>query len=474
MTIHLITFAAGNSNIKKAAHRLIKQSKTFFEIETRKIFTEEDLEDHDYINLFNEKIRKNNKGFGLWSWKPFLISKYFKKINDDDILIYLDAGFEINSKGHTRFKEYIEQVNIKGNLFFEIDHKYINWTKKNNLFELENFKNKNLILAGCLILKKNKANENILDEWLKICSHNQGELLCDPDNKLSQNPEFIEHRHDLSALSLVLYKNKHNKIKDETWNQYWFKLRNMPFLAMRSRDENTQLNEINKYYYFKRCKKNLKKYIKRSYKLLIFLIYEKFNNLTIKDVPSFRTNEEINWFIESIKKCNFYIEFGSGGTTIQAAKHNVKMISIESDRYFQKNIIRTLKKLKIYDENKQTFVYRNIGVTKEWGYPLFKKFSSEYSRIDDILVHNIYPDLILIDGRYRVACVINILINFSNIKNEVILAVDDYKDRNHYHILEKFINVKQYIDDIAIFNLSNINCENELEKYLQIYRGDPR
>ena len=47
----------------------------------------------------------------------------------------------------------------------------------------------------------------------------------------------------------------------------------------------------------------------------------------------------------------------------------------------------------------------------------------------------IFPDVILIDGRFRVACVLESLINLGD--HECIFMIDDYSDRLDYHILEE-------------------------------------
>jgi hypothetical protein len=304
------------------------QSKSFEDINERVVFSEKDLIDNIYIKNFSENIRKSKKGYGYWSWKPYLVKKYFDEIKDNDILIYLDAGCEINSKGKKRFKQYIEQVNAYDFLFFEMQHHYYKWTKNINLFELEKFKYNKLIVAGCFMLKKNQKTKYFVEEWLQICTYNHGEPLADPLEIEIQHPEFNAHRHDLSALSLTVYKNDCYRIKDETWNQYWYKLKDMPFLAMRTRDGFTQLSEINKYYLLKQTRNYIKFYFRKILSTLKFLIVQRIYGFEIDCKPSFRNKEEIEWFIESIKNCNFYLEFGSGGTTFVAAQEHKKFISI--------------------------------------------------------------------------------------------------------------------------------------------------
>ena len=66
----------------------------------------------------------------------------------------------------------------------------------------------------------------------------------------------------------------------------------------------------------------------------------------------------------------------------------------------------------------------------EYSYPLFKnkKLIKNYvETIDKYFRRNVYPDFILIDGRFRVACCLNFL-KFINKKNfNPIILLDDFK-----------------------------------------------
>jgi len=52
------------------------------------------------------------------------------------------------------------------------------------------------------------------------------------------------------------------------------------------------------------------------------------------------------------------------------------------------------------------------------------------------------PDLILVDGRFRIACCLNLL-NKIHIKKKFIIILDDYKKRKEYHYLNKFFEIKK-------------------------------
>ena len=76
-------------------------------------------------------------------------------------------------------------------------------------------------------------------------------------------------------------------------------------------------------------------------------------------------------------------------------------------------------------------------------------------------------DTIFIDGRYRVACALNALINFPKVKKFII---HDYTNRPQYHILEKFFIRKDEVETLAILSpLTSIDID-KIKNYLHTYK----
>ena len=117
--ITLLSF--GTKNLIKSASRLRKQAKNFKIYDNVKIFNEDDILSDDKKILQIKNLSKNSKGYGFWFWKPFLILKHIKELNEGDILHYMDLGCHLNPRGIKRFKQYIDIVNraSKGILAFQ-------------------------------------------------------------------------------------------------------------------------------------------------------------------------------------------------------------------------------------------------------------------------------------------------------------------------------------------------------------------
>ncbi len=67
----------------------------------------------------------------------------------------------------------------------------------------------------------------------------------------------------------------------------------------------------------------------------------------------------------------------------------------------------------------------------------------------------IIPDLILVDGRYRNLCGLYLYNFFKNKNVQFKIIFDDYIDRKHHHILEKFFDIKKFERFGIATNLKN-------------------
>ena len=64
----------------------------------------------EFRNKFKDKLIFGSKGFGYWCWKPDIILNILNKINNDDCLLYLDAGCHLNINGKKRLPKNIEII----------------------------------------------------------------------------------------------------------------------------------------------------------------------------------------------------------------------------------------------------------------------------------------------------------------------------------------------------------------------------
>jgi hypothetical protein len=177
-----------------------------------------------------------------------------------------------------------------------------------------------------------------------------------------------------------------------------------------------------------------------------------------------------------------YLEFGLGGSTCLACnfKNIKKLYSVEASEKW----IHKLKKIstiaKYVAQQTLTINYVDInGEDDNWSYP--KDHSKQYnwtyyynpwSKIS-LLPEPFVPDFILIDGRFRVACVLNCIYNLAE-KTQPLIAIHDYPLRPHYHIVEQFLDVVEYSYTLYIFKIKLDVDLHKVKQAMSKYENDTR
>jgi hypothetical protein len=208
MSIHFCTF--GSSGYEKALDRINRQATESNFFSTIDLYNETNTPG---INLHNQFINKNKRGYGYWLWKPLVILDMMNKYAKDSIIIYADAGCEIIKAESTvkLFNKYIEDVKTHPSHILGFVNRYTEciWTK-NDLFTYldttDMDKNSNQLWAGLQILLNNESNKKLMEEWLYIMTTNNYHYVDDSPSISKNYINFKEHRHDQSVISLLKKK----------------------------------------------------------------------------------------------------------------------------------------------------------------------------------------------------------------------------------------------------------------------------
>lgn len=155
--------------------------------------------------------------------------------------------------------------------------------------------------------------------------------------------------------------------------------------------------------------------------------------------------EALAFFRERLKRSKIYLEYGSGGSTVLASALVEVLVSVESDGRFLEVVKKSL------DDNPQqrrALLHVDIGLTESFGRPVFRRQTpkrlerwAQYAQApwDWMESEGLKPDLVLVDGRFRVACALETLYRHPDPGGcEVVL--DDYRSRLHYRDLETFFD----------------------------------
>lgn len=205
--IHFINYSS--NGFKNSQIQAIEIAKSYgFSTQP---FSDKDLEEE--FKIKNKNILEQKRGAGYWLWKPYIINKKLKEIPKDDYLIYMDSGacFVRNPQ------IFIEMIDKRGILLFDMIQKMSRWTKGDCFFKLTEFKDisvykeKNQIQATYIFLKKCDFSLSFIEKWLNKCEDE--DLITDKKNVYMENSQdFIDHRHDQSILSLLAFKENINVI----------------------------------------------------------------------------------------------------------------------------------------------------------------------------------------------------------------------------------------------------------------------
>ena len=85
-----------------------------------------------------------------------------------------------------------------------------------------------------------------------------------------------------------------------------------------------------------------------------------------------------------------------------------------------------------------------------------------------------FPDLILVDGRFRVLCMLNIFLFLkSNNLNNTCVILDDFKDRPYYNEINSFFKINLKGRLAICYVKDRISLEN-IKILIEKYSSDPR
>ena len=178
-------------------------------------------------NFFGE-APISSRGGGFWMWKAMILIQTMNLINEDDCVIYVDSGNAVINDLSYIF-ETCQQNNI---VFFDNrdgnyqrrTHWNKEWTKRDAFVLMDCDEQKYYdapqIDASYQVYKKCDYVKGFLEEYLKY-SENENIISDLPNITLPNLPEYIDHRHDQSILSLMAVKYDIKlQIEPSSWGNY--------------------------------------------------------------------------------------------------------------------------------------------------------------------------------------------------------------------------------------------------------------
>jgi len=169
--------------------------------------------------------------------------------------------------------------------------------------------------------------------------------------------------------------------------------------------------------------------------------------------PQVTFPEEVAVYVKKMySDARVILEYGSGGSTIIAARMPGKSVtSVENDAQWAANMQGWIANASL--ASKPVIYPINVGETGVWARPksarAWKRFHTYPLKVWDEPSFE-QPDVVLIDGRFRIACFVTAYLRSTK---PMIVLFDDYLDRPHYHVVERLVKPTEFIGRMARFDL---------------------
>ena len=141
-----------------------------------------------------------------------------------------------------------------------------------------------------------------------------------------------------------------------------------------------------------------------------------------------------------------YLEYGCRGSTeIVAKKTKMSIVSVDSSTEWPCKVERRVGSLGWQDDF--TVVHVKIGKLREWGHPTYRKFMHAWPDYSGVSENHTDADIVFVDGRFRMACILQIILSATN---NPTIVVHDFWDKSGYHEVLPFLHVVNKGDTLLV------------------------
>lgn len=197
----------GNEAYRKTRTRIANEARNSSFFNKVLLFTPEDLPP-SFRHHFRE-ILPMSRGGGYWVWKYYIMSQAMDALDWGDFLIYMDADCTLNPSAKPRFDDYLRLINVSRTGILSVSYiepeRY--WTndrlfREMGLLHNNKFYDSIHLISGVMLFQKTEATMQMLRMWKSVI-YSDPYISTDEYNNRTTRPEFREHRHDQSVLSLI-------------------------------------------------------------------------------------------------------------------------------------------------------------------------------------------------------------------------------------------------------------------------------
>jgi len=151
------------------------------------------------------------RGAGFWIWKPYLILKTLETLSENDWLMYTDSGMYFARNPWDWIHSMESDIGEKGIVTFGFCGKNKQFTKRDTFvlmgMDTPEYVESEHRMASVFVCRKTPFSKAFVEEWLRYASDPR--IITDIPNTqgMPNYPEFKDHRHDQSIVSLLAIKH---------------------------------------------------------------------------------------------------------------------------------------------------------------------------------------------------------------------------------------------------------------------------
>ena len=209
----------------------------------------------------------------------------------------------------------------------------------------------------------------------------------------------------------------------------------------------------------------LKKIFKKLTSLNFNLLHKKLRWSNYLPNTLFDGDDKL--FKQVVTGARVYAEYGCGKSTYWVLNNTLlDVISVDTSADWVLKVLSKNKK----NSKRLNIKHIDLGKVGDWGWPIdLNNHESLAHYTNFIWEQTNKPNVILIDGRFRVCCFLTCL-KFG--KEGTSIIFDDYTNRPNYHVVEKYVSRENHYGRQCLFvvpSKAKIDFE-ALEKDIDAYR----
>lgn len=163
---------------------------------------------------------------------------------------------------------------------------------------------------------------------------------------------------------------------------------------------------------------------------------------------------EIALFDQALERAGVYLEFGSGGTTLAAAmRPGLRCFSVEADKKWIARLMQRAEIRAAAAEKRLQLIHADIGEIGQWSLPVDPSADLAWENycLGVWTLLPSAPDLVLVDGRFRLACCILSLLACPP-GTRILLHDFGLKKRNrrNYGLVTQLAEITQSCDSLVM------------------------